>query len=171
LFVIIIVYTFVVYTSKLIFVPRKLNLNENTENVSLPAETIDAVLVAGNWMNELYSDHLKEYGISVQQLQVLRFLNKLGGKASNLLEIQDQMLSKNSNTTRLVEKLRLKSYITRVQNPNNRRMVEIAITKVGEELLEKIEMTMSVFQKSIRKNVTKRDMVTLIKILNKLGVS
>ncbi|MBL4745385.1 MAG: MarR family transcriptional regulator [Flavobacteriaceae bacterium] len=148
-----------------------MNINANTENVSLPATTIDTILVAGNWMNEIYSDHLKEYGISVQQLQVLRSLKKLEGKPANLLEIQDQMLSKNSNTTRLVEKLRLKNYITRVQNPNNRRMVEIAITKTGEALLTKIEKTMKDFEKSIRKNVTKRDMITLIKILNKLGVT
>ena len=127
-------------------------------------------MVAGNWMNELYSDHLKPYGLSVQQLQVLRFLKKRGGKPANLLEIQDQMLSKNSNTTRLVEKLRLKNHITRVQNPNNRRMVEIRITKAGEVLLAQIETTMKDFEKKIRKNVTKRDMVTLIKILNKLGL-
>ncbi|PCH76963.1 MAG: MarR family transcriptional regulator [Flavobacteriaceae bacterium] len=147
-----------------------MNINANKENVSLPAITIDTIMVAGNWMNELYSDHLKPYGLSVQQLQVLRFLKKRGGKPANLLEIQDQMLSKNSNTTRLVEKLRLKNHITRVQNPNNRRMVEIRITKAGEVLLAQIETTMKDFEKKIRKNVTKRDMVTLIKILNKLGL-
>jgi len=147
-----------------------LNLKTNKENVSLPVETIDAIMVAGNWMNELYSDHLKEYGISIQQLQVLRSLKKLNGNPANLLEIQGQMVSKSSNTTRLVEKLRMKNYITRIQNPSNRRMVEISITKVGEEFLETIERTMKEFEKSIRKNVTKRDMVTLIKILNKLVV-
>ena len=155
---------------KLIFVPRKLNIDVTKGNVSLPAETIDAILVAGNWMNELYSDHLKEYGISIQQLQVLRSLKKLNGNPANLLEIQDQMVSKNSNTTRLVEKLRLKDYITRIQSPTNRRMVEISITKVGEDLLEEIEKTMANFEKSIGKSVTKRDMVTLNKILNKLIV-
>ena len=148
-----------------------MNQDANRENVSLPAVTIDAIMAAGNWMNESYSDHLKEYGISVQQLQVLRFLKNMEGKASNLLEIQDQMLSKNSNTTRLVEKLRLKNYITRVQNPNNRRMVEIMITKEGEELLAAIETTMKDLEKTIKKNITKRDMATLIKLLNKLGVS
>lgn len=155
---------------KLIFVPRKLNQNAKKGNVSLPAETIDTILVAGNWMSELYSDHLKEYGISIQQLQVLRSLKKLNGSPANLLEIQDQMISKNSNTTRLVEKLRLKDYIVRIQSPTNRRMVEISITKAGEELLEKIEKTMAVFEKTIGKSVTKRDMVTLNKILTKLIV-
>ena len=51
------------------------------------------------------------------------------GTPYNLKDIQDRMISKMSNTTRLVDKLILKGYVERFTCKKNRRKVEIFITQ------------------------------------------
>jgi len=166
---IIFVYTFEVYTTVvyIIVVPPKLNSNEN-KDVSLPDYTINNILLAGNWMNEKFSDHLKQYALSIQQYQVLSSLRDLEGETTDLLTLTSQMMSKNSNTTRLVEKLRLKGLITREQNPTNRRKVDIGITEAGLELLAEIDPVQERFEKDVTKSMTKRDLLTLNRLIEKM---
>ncbi|PKP12547.1 MAG: MarR family transcriptional regulator [Bacteroidetes bacterium HGW-Bacteroidetes-3] len=119
-------------------------------------------------MNEKFSDHLKQYALSIQQYQVLRSLRELNGEPSNLLALQAEMVSKNSNTTRLVEKLRLKGLISRIQSEENRRMVEIRITEKGLNLLAEIDDVHSEFKKDIVEGLTEDEILTLNKLLEKI---
>jgi len=145
-------------------------LNKNDKNgvLSLPDLTIANILQTGNWMNEKFSDHLKQYALSIQQFQVLRSLRVLKGEPANLLTLQAEMVSKNSNTTRLVEKLRLKGLITRIQSEENRRKVEIRITEVGLKLLAEIDTIHSDFENDIVGNLTDNEITTLNKLLKKI---
>ena len=78
------------------------------------------------------------------------------------------MVSKNSNTTRLVEKLRLKGLITRIQSEENRRKVEIRITASGLSLLNEIDDVHTNFENDVVGNLTKKEVLTLNKLLNKI---
>ncbi|PHS52419.1 MAG: MarR family transcriptional regulator [Lutibacter sp.] len=119
-------------------------------------------------MNEKFSDHLKQYALSIQQFQILRSLRLLKGKPANLLVLQAEMVSKNSNTTRLVEKLRLKGFITRIQSEVNRRKVEIRITEAGLNLLAEIDINHQEFENNIVDNLTSNEILTLNKLLIKI---
>lgn len=145
-----------------------MNYNDNKDELNLPDITIDNILRTGNWMNESFSDHLKQYAVSVQQFQVLRSLKNLKGKPADLQTIQLEMVSKNSNTTRLVEKLRLKELITRIQDEKNRRKVEIRITKEGLRLLGEIEQAHSEFKNEIVAKLEKDELQLLNKLLEKI---
>jgi DNA-binding MarR family transcriptional regulator len=145
-----------------------LNYNEKSNELNLPDFTIANILQTGNWMNEKLSDHLKQYALSIQQFQVLRSLRVLKGEPADLLTLQNQMVSKNSNTTRLVEKLRLKGLITRVQNEENRRKVEIRITEDGLNLLNEIDVVHADFENDVIKNLTNTELNTLNTLLEKL---
>ena len=116
-----------------------MNKNDKKDELNLPDYTINNILITGNWMNEKFSEHLKQYALSIQQYQVLRSLRDLNGEPTDLLTLQVGMISKNSNTTRLVEKLRLKGLISRIQNEENRRKVAIRITDDGLNLLAEID--------------------------------
>ncbi|NEW79983.1 MAG: MarR family transcriptional regulator [Gelidibacter sp.] len=119
-------------------------------------------------MNESFSDHLKQFALSIQQYQVLRSLRELKGEPANLLTLQAEMVSKNSNTTRLVEKLRLKGLISRIQSEENRRMVEIRITESGLNLLGEIDDVHSDFKTGVVENLTEDEILTLNKLLEKI---
>ena len=145
-----------------------MNKNDKNGELNLPDITIANILHTGNWMNEKFSDHLKQYALSIQQFQVLRSLKVLKGEPASLLTLQAEMVSKNSNTTRLVEKLRLKGLITRIQNEENRRKVEIRITKAGLKLLTEIETIHSDFENEVVGNLSNDEILTLNKLLRKI---
>lgn len=145
-----------------------MNKDEKKDELNLPAYTIANILQTGNWMNENFSDHLKQYALSIQQYQVLRSLRELKGEPSNLLDLQAEMVSKNSNTTRLVEKLRLKGLITRNQNEENRRMVDIRITEAGLNLLAEIDSIQGDFENRIIGNLSSTEITTLNTLLEKI---
>ena len=145
-----------------------MNKNDKRHELNLPDYTIANILHTGNWMNEKFSDHLKQYAISIQQFQVLRSLKELKGAPADLQSIQAEMVSKNSNTTRLVEKLRLKGLITRIQNEKNRRKVDINITKEGLELLAEIEIIHTEFENEIVSNLSRTEIIALNQLLEKI---
>jgi DNA-binding MarR family transcriptional regulator len=147
-----------------------LNRNDKKEALNLPSYTIDNILHTGNWMNENFSNHLKQYALSIQQYQVLSSLRDLKGKPTDLLTLQNQMVSKNSNTTRLVEKLRLKGLISRIQNEENRRKVDITITSEGLKLLSEIDAVQSNFENQTVKNLTENEILILNTLLEKIRI-
>lgn len=145
-----------------------MNINDKQNALNLPEFTIANILHTGNWMNEKFSDHLKQYALSIQQFQVLRSLKELNGAPADLQTLQAEMVSKNSNTTRLVEKLRTKGLITRFQNETNRRKVDISITDKGLELLEEIEQVHKGFENEIVSNLSKNEIIALNQLLEKI---
>ncbi|MDC9721334.1 MAG: MarR family transcriptional regulator [Urechidicola sp.] len=144
------------------------NEKEKSVESNLPLETINNLLSTGNWVYEKSAEHLKQYALSVEQYNVLLLLKKLDGEPANLSTIQNSMTSKMSNTTRLVEKLRLKGLLTREQSQENRRKVEIRITDKGLLLFARMKSAQMKTEKEIVSKLTKRDLVTLNKLLNKL---
>ena len=111
-----------------------------TKEKELPwKRAVGAILSTGYLISDRLNETVKPFGISEQQLNVL-FILKRSGKACNLCEVQEQMFHKMSNATRLVEKLRLKGFVTREMDEQNRRRVDIAINEKGLAFLEKIEI-------------------------------
>jgi DNA-binding MarR family transcriptional regulator len=81
----------------------------------------------------------KPHDLSPEQYNVLRILRGQNGTPTTVSSIQDRMLNKMSNASRLVEKLKLKGLVERNECPADRRQVDILITEKGLELLKTIE--------------------------------
>ena len=77
------------------------------------------------------------------------------------------MITKMSNTTRLVDKLILKGFVDRSICPSNRRKVEIRITKPGEEILLELDKAMQKAEERILNNLNTKDLEELNKLLDK----
>jgi DNA-binding MarR family transcriptional regulator len=131
-------------------------------------QAVKSLLYAGYWINEQLNDQLKPFGLSEQQFNVLEILHHQEDLSSNLCDIQERMLHKMSNATRLVEKLRLKGLVTREIREDNRRMVDITITAKGLALLDMIQKKLSVYQCEFEKKLTKDEYSQLAGLLNKL---
>jgi len=100
------------------------------------------VLVTADRMSGRISSALKPYGLSREQYNVLRILRGQFPEPSPLQLISERMISKNSNATRLVEKLRQKGLVERSECESNRRQVDILITKTGLDLLKTVDPVM-----------------------------
>ncbi|MEW7292569.1 MarR family winged helix-turn-helix transcriptional regulator [Aquimarina sp. 2304DJ70-9] len=134
----------------------------------LSRKAIVNLLYTENWIMEKINIELKVYDISLQQFNVLRILQGQKGNPANLSTIQERMVSKMSNTTRLVDKLINKGYVKRITCKSNRRKVEISITEKGRNFLEKVSPIMTDFENRVTKNLSEDDLTHLNELLNKL---
>ena len=100
------------------------------------------VLVTADRISALSNAALKPFGVSKEQFNVLRILRGAGKTPYSLQEIQERMISRSSNATRLVEKLRAKGLVDRQTCPANRRKVDIFITQKGLDALKEMDPAM-----------------------------
>jgi len=124
-------------------------------------------MLVNNTINEQIALALKPFDISIQQFNVLRILRGQKGKPANLSTLNERMVTKMSNTTRLVDKLISKGYVDRITCPSNRRKVEINITGKGKDKLKEMDMAMSNTEGDLVKNFSIKELNQLNTLLNK----
>lgn len=127
---------------------------------------IISILKTSAFISEILLSGLKPYEISEQQFNVLRILRGQKGIAANLSTVQDRMVHKMSNTTRLIDKLIQKKLVKRNVCVKNRRKIELFITEDGLDLLKKIDPITDEIEKKILSNISSQDLNSLISILN-----
>jgi DNA-binding MarR family transcriptional regulator len=137
------------------------------KKIPIKSRAIIHFLLVNNKIREAITNSLKPFDISPQQFNVLRILRGHSDKPANLSTLNDRMITKMSNTTRLVDKLILKGYVDRITCPSNRRKIEINITKKGKTALEKMDKAMDEAEDGILKNMSKKDLEQLNELLNK----
>lgn len=111
---------------------------------------------------------LKPNDISLQQFNVLRILKGQKGKPVSLSKIQERMIAKMSNTTRLVDKLILKGFVKKKTNKANKRKIDVCITDRGLNFLDTINTLIEYKEKDIVANLSKEEATELIRLLSKL---
>lgn len=126
------------------------------------------IIYTGNWLMGKTVQVLKPYGISAQQYNVLRILKGKTPQATALADIQERMLDRMSNATRLVEKLRQKEYVTRVECAGNRRKVDIHITESGLKLLAAIHDKVNESESEMMSKLTPEQIENLNTVLDQL---
>ena len=139
--------------------------------LDLAKNTVVAILKAGYKGEEFLANTLKPYGISLQQFNVLRILRGRKGNPANLQTVQKRMIHKMSNTTRLVDKLIEKKLVNRKICENNRRKIEIFITKKGLEILKQLDTKIQETEAEILKPLSLREQKTLRALINKITLN
>ena len=118
-------------------------------------------------ITDKFNEIIKPYDLSSEQYNVLRILRGQKGSPANMSIIQERMLSKNSNTTRLIDKLLLKELVTREVCPNNRRKIEILITNKGLELLKILDPKVAENENQFAENLSNDEKIKLNALLEK----
>ncbi|SFU19670.1 DNA-binding transcriptional regulator, MarR family [Algoriphagus locisalis] len=110
---------------------------------------------------------LKPFDLSPEQYNVLRILRGQNGVPTTVSSIQDRMLNKMSNASRLVDKLKAKQLLERRECPTDRRQVDIVITEKGLQILDELQSHMEGFNNQVVK-LTKEETVVMNDLLDKL---
>ncbi|MEO6686841.1 MAG: MarR family transcriptional regulator [Dyadobacter sp.] len=97
------------------------------------------LVYTSNWMQYQQMEIFRNFDITSQQFNVLRILRGQYPNPIKVSDIADRMLDKNSNTSRLIDKLLLKKLVDRKSCPNDRRAVDVIITGEGLSLLKEID--------------------------------
>ena len=114
---------------------------------------------------------LKPYEISIQQFNVLRILRGQKGVAANLSTVQERMINKMSNTTRLIDKLIHKTFVERIVCKENRRKIELFITNEGLDFLKKIDPIIDQVEEKMVGSLNNEKKENIVSILNQLNFS
>ena len=140
---------------------------KTNQKMPLPKRTLIHLALVANKVDEEIATVLKPFDTSIQQFNVLRILRGQNGKPANLSTINERMVTKMSNTTRLVDKLILKGFVSRTICLKNRRKVEILITEGGLNILNKIDGILLDAEKKILSNFNETELNELNFLLNK----
>ena len=137
-------------------------------NLSLNKKTVLNISFTSIWVKDEILNALKPHDISIEQFNVLRILRGKKGEPTNLQDIQERMINKMSNTTRLVDKLIMKGLVERFICEKNRRKVDIYITERGMELLSEIDPIIDTSEDNLCSNLSKTELENLNQLLTKL---
>lgn len=102
-------------------------------------EAVINILYTASWLLNKQKDFFKPFGITSQQFNILSILrgqhpNKISGA-----DIKSRMLDKNSDVSRLLDRLILKGLILKSQCPDDKRAADISINENGLDLLRSID--------------------------------
>jgi DNA-binding MarR family transcriptional regulator len=129
--------------------------------------TVLNMVYTNQFVNDKFIEVLKPFDLSIEQFNVLRILRGQKGVAANMCLIQERMLARTSNTTRLVDKLLLKGLVTREVCPGNRRKMEVMITEQGLKLLSEVDPKVDQYEEMITSGLTPGELEELNRLLEK----
>lgn len=129
--------------------------------MAISTKTVINIMYTSRIIEEAVAAILKPYDLTMPQYNVMRILRGQKGKPANLCTIQERMVDRSSNTTRLVDKLIKKGWAQRTVCKNNRRKVEITITSTGLDILKELDPITEENNKNILKNLTEEQLIEI----------
>ena len=124
------------------------------------------VLHTASTMLNLHRTLLRPHDITPEQFNILRILRGQQGQPMALRDISGRMIDRNSNTSRLVDKLLAKGLVRRETCPRDRRRVDIALTTAGTELTVQLKALMDENMRSLQSVWTEEDALKAIDLLD-----
>jgi DNA-binding MarR family transcriptional regulator len=131
-------------------------------------DVVVTLMRSGNVFTEQINAALQAEGLSIQQYNVLRILRGRKGVPACLESITNDMIHRNSNTSRLVDKLIEKGFVKRKICKENRRKVDIFITPKGLEVIESLEPTLLAKEDDLTSSLSKKELEQLLYLVTKL---
>ena len=125
------------------------------------------IIVSSNWINGLTTTVLRPFNISPQQFNVLRILRGQYPTPVTLGLIQERMLDKMSDTSRIVDRLVVKELVKKETCPKDRRLVDVTITERGQQLLKSLDAEAN-HMEEIMSNLSEKEAAQLSSLLDKL---
>ncbi|WP_026711253.1 MarR family transcriptional regulator [Flavobacterium filum] len=135
--------------------------------ISVEKRTVLNIMFTQNVIADAFNEILKSFDLSVEQFNVLRILRGQKGKPANMCVIQERMIAKTSNTTRLVDKLLLKGLVNREICEENRRKMEVTITEKGLQLLAELDPKIEAHERLFSNNLSSKELENLNNLLEK----
>lgn len=99
---------------------------------------VNLIFTAG-WLQGKQQGFFKPFGITNQQFNILRILKGQYPKTISATEIKSRMLDKNSDVSRLLDRLATKGLIDKQTCPKDKRQSDVQITKEGLDILTELD--------------------------------
>lgn len=96
------------------------------------------LIYTSNWLQGRQQNFFKAFNITLTQYNILRILRGQHPKSISATDIKARMLDRNSDVSRLLDRLAAKNLISKSTCQNDRRSADVAITQDGLDLLTAI---------------------------------
>jgi DNA-binding MarR family transcriptional regulator len=123
-----------------------------------------------SWLDYAITTVLRPFNLSTQQFNLLRVLSLMDEPAS-IRTLTDKMLDRNSNASRLVDKLLEKGLVERRISEDDRRRVEVSITVEGSNLVDEANRLLEYAITEKAKVISEADARLLNELLDNLRQS
>ncbi len=124
------------------------------------------LLYTAAWLEDQNKNFFKEFGITNQQFNILRILRGQHPSKISGAEIKSRMIDKNSDVSRLLDRLIAKELVIKSQCPNDKRAADVVISDQGLKILKKIDAKMDQTDLSVLK-LTNEEATQLSDLLDK----
>lgn len=114
------------------------------------------------------AETLKQSDLTPAQYNVLRILRGAGEAGASCSEISDRLIKKDSDITRLLDRLEGRELVSRERVARDRRVITVRITKKGLALLAELDAPMARCHHDQLAPLGERKLDTLIKLLGEL---
>ena len=125
------------------------------------------LLFTHGWVMSHQKKLFEDYDITTTQFNILRILRGQHPDPVSINILKERMLDKMSDTSRLVERLRIKGFVDRKVCDDDRRKSEVRITEEGMKLLSKLDYVDDKYME-IFSAVNENEAKTLNNLLDKL---
>ncbi len=125
------------------------------------------ILYTHGWLMARQSELFSKYDITGNQFNILRILRGQHPNPASVNLLKERMLDKMSDTSRLVERLRLKGLVKREHSKEDRRRVDVMITEKGMKLLKEMDKLDYLYD-SFFSNVSEKEAEQISSLLDKL---
>jgi DNA-binding MarR family transcriptional regulator len=125
------------------------------------------ILFTSNWLMGRQQDFFKPFGITTQQFNILRILRGQHPNAISGVEIKSRMLDRNSDISRLLDRLVKKDLISKSQSENDKRAANVSITAKGLALLHDIDDKFVAAERGQFSGLSEAEAIQLSQLLDK----
>ena len=141
---------------------------KTSKKLSSHKKIVVSILYTSGQLSNILNGILKPFDISLQQFNVLRILRGQQNEAVSLAVVQERMINKMSNTTRLIDKLVNKGLVYKEINSSNRRKIDINITNEGLEILDYVDTLIEEAEKHIVNKLSEKEKDKIKRLLTKI---
>lgn len=106
-----------------------------------------------------------QYDLSAQQYNALRLLEAASPDGIQTMDLGRRLISRSPDTTRMVDRLEKRGLITRSRLKDNRRVVEITISKAGSQLLSELAESVNEMNQKQLGHLSAQQQKQLVKLL------
>jgi DNA-binding MarR family transcriptional regulator len=135
---------------------------------STQAEAYLNVLRTAEYLSRAVEQHLKTFGLTGTQYNVLRILRGAGERGLTCGEIAGRMITHVPDVTRLLDRLEAKGWLARTRDNPDRRVVVTRITPEGRALADRLDAPVLAMHARLLAHLNGRELKELIRELEKV---
>lgn len=128
---------------------------------SLEERVFQSLMLAADHLLRGEIEVLRVAELTFPQYNVLRILRGARPEALSCGTISQRMLARDSDLTRLLDRLEKRRLVTRVRDERDRRMVRAAITDAGIQLLRRLDGPIDRVHREQLKHIPRKQLETL----------